>query len=429
MTNALATRPTPAPTDKQVLDTARVKVAELLQRSPSYLALPLEKRREIAKNTVEVLRYLSAPEGIPGNTLPTAQPTAAPMAGPQPGNTRGSRNFTAEGAREGAEVAGVILQQVSFPAFVSGLINGVFESIVNSSIKQMEAYGQLVANVAKSLNDFRDENITANQGRDYITDKFPDLFDLDTGNASGGDGSGPRIRLRSGVDEDRALSRINQLPIEGGPVTSLDLDDDEVEDKIVQAARTQLASSRQQLLATMVMMGINRIIVTDGKIQAKVKYDFKARDTFQRSATSFDYENFGNRTVSEGQYESNTSGGSYSKDSDGAINQDFGSYYGKGIYKTTTEPAIQITSMEAVQQQANLETSASLMGNVDISFKSETFPLEKLADSFQIGQIQAASERKGNAQSPRAAPTQSSNAPTTPPTTQSPTASPVAPAR
>jgi hypothetical protein len=32
------------------------------------------------------------------------------------------------------------------------------------------------------------------------------------------------------------------------------------------------SSSRQQLLATMVLMGINRIVVTDGRISAKVTF-------------------------------------------------------------------------------------------------------------------------------------------------------------
>ena len=41
----------------------------------------------------------------------------------------------------------------------------------------------------------------------------------------------------------------------------------------------------------MVMMGINRIVVTDGKIAAKVLYDFQARDNSRSktSATKFDY--------------------------------------------------------------------------------------------------------------------------------------------
>jgi hypothetical protein len=41
--------------------------------------------------------------------------------------------------------------------------------------------------------------------------------------------------------------------------------------------RRHLAQNRQQILATMVLMGINRIVVTEGRITAGVTYDFKRR--------------------------------------------------------------------------------------------------------------------------------------------------------
>ena len=44
------------------------------------------------------------------------------------------------------------------------------------------------------------------------------------------------------------------------------------------AARLQMARSRQQLLSSMVILGINRIVVTDGAINAKVVFDFRASD-------------------------------------------------------------------------------------------------------------------------------------------------------
>ena len=43
-----------------------------------------------------------------------------------------------------------------------------------------------------------------------------------------------------------------------------------------------MARSRQQMLASMVMLGINRIVVTDGLINAKVVFDMRATD--QRAA-------------------------------------------------------------------------------------------------------------------------------------------------
>ena len=53
---------------------------------------------------------------------------------------------------------------VDFPTFVAGLIEGVFNAIVNASVQQMDAYGELVKSVDKSLNDFVDEVAEAGAG-------------------------------------------------------------------------------------------------------------------------------------------------------------------------------------------------------------------------------------------------------------------------
>jgi hypothetical protein len=258
-----------------------------------------------------------------------------------------------------------------------------------------------VASVAKSLNQFRDENVTENQGRDQLVDQFPDLFEIGTGSSDpfGGGGDAPRVKLREGVDEDDALNRVNSsLPMEGGPLKSLDLDDEENEKKLVQAARTQLATSRQQLLATMVLMGINRIVVTDGKIQAKILYDFQARDNTrrQRSAAAFDHARDASGNLQkthgyEGSYDSSYEGGEYSRDKEGAVDRRDGSWYAKGTYKYTEKPVMTAMSTASEISDSALQTKASLAGVVDVNFKSDYFPLEKMADTFQIAQIQNAS--------------------------------------
>jgi len=390
---------------------SRTNVRELLTASQAFNALPPDKQREIAKNTVEVASFLTAPhDGRVGTIDAKGRPVAVSLAddAPQdPNLTRGPEDkgplkakppegvFAAQAAREGANVAGALLQAVSFPAFVASLIKGVFHAIVESSIEQMEAYGRLVSDVAKSLNQFRDENTSDNQGRDHLIDSFPDLFDLGIDTADDGTRQ-PRIKVRDGIDDRAAVARINSsLPISGGPITSLD--DDTAEEKLVPAARTQLATSRQQLLATMVLMGINRIVVTDGRIQAKVLYDFAARDNFNyaNSATRFDYAQGLNRTVTEGQNEQNYQGpdttwkrdqGGESGDSRG------GSYYARAQYKTTSEPVLSLVSVTNETTDASLTTKANLAGLVDINFKSDFLPLEKMADSFQIANIQRAAQ-------------------------------------
>jgi hypothetical protein len=177
------------------------------------------------------------------------------------------------------------------------------------------------------------------------------------------------------------------------------LSDQDNEQALVQSARTQLATSRQQLLATMVLMGINRIVVTDGKIQAKILYDFQARDNarMQRSAVAYDYatDSSGNNvqttSTQEGEREVTRGASEYTRDKD-SEDRKTGDYYAKGKYKYSEQPIMTAMSAAAETSEAALQTKASLAGVVDINFKSDYFPLEKMADSFQIGQIQNASK-------------------------------------
>jgi hypothetical protein len=404
----------PAPPAAEV----RTAVRDLLTRSAAFSKLPPATQHQIAKDTAEIAGYLARPEGLPAETLPTAAaltglgPTAGALVDQSQTGTsyqdamkevdKVGTGFKAVAAREGAEVAGTLLQKVNFPDFCAKLIQGVFHAIVQSSIEQMEAYGKLVASVSKSLNQFRDENVSDNQGRDHLVEQFPDMFKL--GTSDGGDfmgtsgGGQPRVQLKDGVDEDQALKRVNDsLPT---PVKSLDLSDEDNEHELVQSARTQLATSRQQLLATMVLMGINRIVVTDGKIQAKIMYDFQARDNTrrQRSATAMDYARDQSGNVqstygSEGDYENKSEGGeTQGKEGTDSYDQRDGNYYSKGTYKYTQQPIITAMSTATETSESALQTKASLSGVVDINFKSDYLPLEKMADSFQIGMIQNASK-------------------------------------
>jgi hypothetical protein len=424
-----ATTTTPS---RQTHEAARVAVRDLLERSDAFRALDADKRRELANGLVHIATQLVAPGGVRVAPAQMSEPVRAlaesgvrrTAAG---ANTSEDGTFTAQGAREGAAVAGALLEAVNFPEFVSGLIDGVFHSIVTSSIQQMEAYAKLVADVSKSLNQFRDENTTPNQGRDHLVEQFPDMFQLtmDSGEFGGGFGSfggdegeqrpaGPRVTLREGVDERKAVERINQsLPVDP-PLTKLD--DELVEALLVPAAQTQIASSRQQLLATMVMLGINRIVVTDGKIQAKVMYDFQARDNmqFRKSAQQFDYDQNLRNETSQGTYEgegqSQRTGASRAADGSVTGGSRSSSYYSKGEYKNTSQPVLKLASASQTSIDASLQTKASLAGLVEVNFKSDYLPLDKLANPESIAAIQMNAQpgmvktMAGRPQRPAAAP-------------------------
>ena len=222
------------------LTLVRREVRRLLAASPAYRKLALDTQERLAEDMVRIGAYLAEPEGIRANGLAGAI-TAVP------GEAAGRSNR---------------LASVNFPAFVSGLIQGVFQAIVDASIEQMEAYGDLVNSVTQAVGEFAADGISDAAARDWLAESYPECLERDA--ESGG------LRPRPRGDCAEALPRLRLLPIDG---TLRKLGPSDIEKKLVPAARRRLAAGRQQLLATMVLMGINRIVVTDGRI--KVRDSFK----------------------------------------------------------------------------------------------------------------------------------------------------------
>ncbi len=55
---------------------------------------------------------------------------------------------------------GQMIQKVDFPKVVGELFQSVFQAIVDSSIERMHAYRALIANVAKTIDQFMADHIT-----------------------------------------------------------------------------------------------------------------------------------------------------------------------------------------------------------------------------------------------------------------------------
>jgi hypothetical protein len=406
--SAAVRTPTPvAPPRAEVRDAVR----NLLTQSASFNSLTPEKQRQVAQSTALIADYLAAPEGIPGNKIAGAvgMPPARALDGEDPPAQReenydaaskkvdaiGKDKFKAQAAREGAKVAGLLMKQVDFPTFVSSLIQGVFQAIVASSIQQMDAYSTMIASVATSLKKFTDDNVTENQGRDHMVEKFPDTFEIGVDEMS--DNPSPRLKLRDGVEESDALKRVNQqLSFEGSAFKSMDLSDENAEKALVLAARMQLAKQRQQLMASLVLMGINRIVVTDGKISAKIMYDFQARDSrsMKRTAQAYDYARNKDGSIQstaamEGTYEGNEKVTDTYDSSDKDHSSDNShEKFAKGTFKYEQRPVMTAMSAASEGSDAQLSTRAQLAGAVEVNFKSDYLPLDKMATPGMIAAIQ-----------------------------------------
>jgi hypothetical protein len=144
---------------------------------------------------------------------------------------------------------------VDFPAFATAVVTGVFEAIVDSSIEQMRAYGDLVESATKAVDDFARDDVTDDASRSWLCAEYPDVLGLTFVGRKAG-----RLTVIAESPE-AALARISADLYLRPRLTNLDR---EHELQLARRARVTLAQQRQQLLATMVLMGINRIAVGEG---------------------------------------------------------------------------------------------------------------------------------------------------------------------
>jgi hypothetical protein len=266
-----------------------------------------------------------APAAAPGGTPPEASSSGTPRK--QATETIAAR-------------AGALSDEISFPAFVAGLVHGTFDAVVDSAIRQMESYASLVSAVAKPVEEFTRENVSENQAKDYLVQQYPkDLYlSLD-----GPPTVLPRPSDDKEADEARSPEWLASFNVGGQELTA-----ELIQDTLIPEAQKRLGRSRQQMLATMVLLGLNRVVVKDGTISARLRFRAEASDQ-----AKVNY----------------------------AVSDDPGGDASWGARGSPTYPSASTkVSTVGVTAQSDANLKAELFGEVKINFASETLPLEKFAD-------------------------------------------------
>lgn len=387
-------------TTPQTVEAVRPQVREVLMAVPSFGRMSPDEQRQLAGNMVKVLSYIANPNGVAHETseLVRAQDEDAVEAtkkslSKSPGMV--GEKFKAGAVREGVEQFGALVQKVDFPKFVGGLIKNVFQAIVESSIEQMRAYGELIANVAKTVDQFMEDNISVGAGRDWLAERYPDALSVDVNTAAAGfadEGETPASSSNLTTRGENPSGRLAEISRDlnlNPPVT--DISDANAELRLTTAARLHMAKSRQQLLASMVMLGINRIVVTDGSITAKVVFDMRAEDKAKRHYTASMHD----RSAQRYREKMEMSYGGWMSPIDASA-----SFEGEQEHVATVGSAVDETS------ESKAEVKARLSGDVRVNFKSDYLPLEKMATPEMMSVIQGNS----TPYNPNVRPAQSSSA-------------------
>jgi len=338
-----ALRPSPA-----TVDLVKSQVQALLASTPAYHELPEDRQRamhhdltRIAAYAAECMRDMCWQSEKLGQTpvVRKRELISGPVAQAQ------ASGFQPSAARQIGQVTRETLRAISFPTFVSDLIRSTFNAIVQTSIQQMEAFGQMLSNVTKTVDEFMADNISDQQARDWLQQTYRGYIKVDQGRAVPEDGA----------DEKPAPNFARDLHLSEG----VSLDESSIEEKLVPAARRRLAENRLQMLSTLVLMGVNRIVITGGKIRATMGFHIDTTDrAHEEHATDLDA-----RVAASGSY-------------------------GFGPWSVSASMSVAYVSSTRATSDAEINTSTDLTGEVELHFKSDYFPVERFANKQTLGAIQ-----------------------------------------
>ena len=324
-----------------------------LRATEAFKKLPVNKQRELDESLNTIESSLGAdPYAMVFETpldlqhrLSAGQQPGPYQSGTQQQQTPSSQQQPAKRQPATEVIGGRVaetLEAVDFPGFISSLVTGTFQAIVDATIQQLHEYADLIKSLSLSVNEFARQNVTVGQARQRLFEKHN--ADLQMSIPGPGEEGTPHL-----IPRENSIGESPQWLADYG-LEGESLTEELVEGPLLEASRLMTAEDRLQMLASMVLMGINRIVVNKGHIRAKMQFHAVARDL-----TTAEIANIG---VAQLAGISRREGGQQ------AI-------------------AARVSTVKA-NVQADAGIKADLMGEVHIEFGSETFPLERFADTGLI---------------------------------------------
>lgn len=270
-------------------------------------------------------------------------------AGRQPGDARRASELIDERRHRNTridqlgDIASDFIDAVSFPTFVSDLLDGVFRANLKVTKDQMVAYQELLKAATQSLAFFM-KKIPPQESFAYLAanddDNFSVNFPADDGPAELTDKDG-NVVARAGEEAEDAA----------------------VKAKIMDATLA-MAKEQRAMLREILLMGVTRLVVEKGVIRASVKFDFKATENIDRQDKAMvqDTRSWSNSVSHSGGF--------------------FGSIFGGPQGGTTSSGRHAQLSVATTKSESDTSVTANLQGFVEITFKSDYFRLDNFATMY-----------------------------------------------
>jgi hypothetical protein len=315
----------------QIRRRARQNVIGVLSPLQTYHALPVAEQQSIYLALVD--EEIRRQEEANGLSRPMATDSGKEMGykGYDPGFTGDTRAFND------------LVDSVDFPEFVGDLLKAVFDANLKVMKQQTDSYIKLMKEATKSTADFikkiGDEEsfarLAETRGDQYnvITEKQPD-------------GSNKLALTTPGGDK-------------------MDPEEADVKRHILEA-KINMAKEHRAALREVLLMGVTRLVVNKGLIEAGVEFSVKAT---RNSAASHQDQNINTTNVETGF--------------GGGLGALFGGPSGSMSMQNTN---IQVNTSD---KKATDDLSATLKGLVRIEFKTDYFKLDNFAQMYADGGVKA----------------------------------------
>ena len=242
-------------------------------------------------------------------------------------------------------------QAIDFPGFVTSLISGVFQAMTTSTIQQLEAYANLLTAINTSTSAFAAGNITPGRAATWAASQFAQ-FQIT--------GDPPQLALKDDAEMPTAQELRSALEASAEEVS--EIAEDNLEETLLPLVSRKLARERQSMLATMVLMGMNRIVVDDGRIHASMELQVDARSTAEQTqADRFD-----------SRFSTSASGS-----------------FGTGMWGASASMSASVGYVRSDEQftREDIALRAGLRSSVDIGFHTEPIQLDRMARSGTVSRV------------------------------------------
>jgi hypothetical protein len=266
---------------------------------------------------------------------------AGPPAPPPPG---GLQRTDIENKRfdQLPQIGAEFIQAIDFPQFVEDLLAGVFDANLKVTLQQMQTYQDLLKTASQSVAQFV-QKIDDAQAFAYLASNQSDMFSM-------------------GFEDDEEGGGGQQAVLTDKEGNKLDLGDNEVKARIMDA-KIAMAKEHRAMLRETILMGITRLVVEKGVVEASVLFDVQATEQIKTQGKS------------GSEFESTRA----SENTGGLFGGIFGGTSGT---RQSRHSRITVSSVKAV---ADSKLAASIKGNVKIQFKSDYFKLDNFAKLYEEG--------------------------------------------